>query len=183
MTVSTVPYSFHVVFLCSPQHYDIWLSRVTHPLCCKAAIDYSSLCVITSFHPQWAVHIFFCIFFPCVSLPRSFWMLTLSCSIAIPPSLQLPEHLVSEHFPVGAEKGVRLSKAQDHEGTRERFSSCASCSVSLVSSMSWGRAALAPPQMSAFPGPSLCALLSSASLSPAPAGQAFKVLGQPEVIF
>lgn len=43
--------------LCSPRHYDIWLSTVTHPLCCKAAIDYSSLCAITSFRPQWAVHI------------------------------------------------------------------------------------------------------------------------------
>lgn len=47
-------------------------------------------------------------------------MLTLSCSIAIPPSLLSPEDLVSEPFPVGAEKGVRLSKAEDHEGTRER---------------------------------------------------------------
>lgn len=55
-------YSFLFILhciLCSPQHYDIWLSTVTHSLCCKAAFVYSSLCAITSFHPLWAVHIFF----------------------------------------------------------------------------------------------------------------------------
>lgn len=127
--------------------------------------------------------------FPYVSLLGSFWMLTLSCSTVIPRSLHSPQDLLSEFFSVGAEQGVRLFKAQDHEGSRERELNhweglpLVLCALSLGSSMSWGRAVLAPPQPSAFPGPLLCALLSSALLSPAPAGQAFKVLCQPEVIF
>ncbi|OWK58227.1 Histone H2A type 2-B [Lonchura striata] len=36
--------------------------------------------------------------------------------IAIPRSLPSPQNLLSELFPVEAEQGVKLSKAQDHEG-------------------------------------------------------------------
>jgi len=53
----------HRIFLCSSQHCDVWLSTVTHSLCCKAVVDYSSVHVIPSFHPQRALHVFSrCIF-------------------------------------------------------------------------------------------------------------------------
>lgn len=40
-------------------------------------------------------------------------------ALAVPPSLPPPGDLVSVLFPVGAKNGVRLSKAPEHEGTRE----------------------------------------------------------------
>lgn len=100
--VSTASYLFHAVFLYSPQYGDIWLSTVTHPLCCKAATDYSSVHVIPSFHPQQAVHIFSQI---CLPLPKPFWMPTLSSSVSCPSQLAISWRFSKCALPWGSQEG------------------------------------------------------------------------------
>lgn len=162
--VSTASYLFHAVFLYSPQYGDIWLSTVTHPLCCKAATDYSSVHVIPSFHPQQAVHIFSRSVFLCQNHSEC---RLCPPALAAPPSLPSPGDLVSVLFPGGAKKGVRLSEASEHEGTTKQskaprvFSTRPSCSGSLVSGTR------SPT------GKHISRLLLCTLLSPAQAGQAF----------